>query len=114
MSTSSSCSLLSNDSVGRTDDLIILASGEKIIPAPTENIIASSALVQGVLMFGRGRNQVGFLIEPRSEHAIDVQDENAMTEFRNKIWYVWFTSVWAYSPTEVNQGLGSKRRTGYR
>ncbi|KAF8555340.1 putative nonribosomal peptide synthetase [Imleria badia] len=72
--------------VGRADDVIILASGEKTVPAPMESIIASSPLVQGVVMFGRERNQVGVLLEPRPEHAIDVSDEKAVAEFRNQIW----------------------------
>ncbi|KAF8436597.1 putative nonribosomal peptide synthetase [Boletus edulis BED1] len=72
--------------VGRTDDVIILASGEKTVPAPMESIIGSSSLVQGVVMFGRERNQVGVLIEPRSEHPIDVNDEKAVADFRNQIW----------------------------
>ena len=74
-------------SVGRADDVIIMASGEKTVPAPMESIIGSSPLVQGVVMFGRERNQVGVLIEPSSGRAIDVNDEKAIAEFRNQIWY---------------------------
>ncbi|KIK92302.1 hypothetical protein PAXRUDRAFT_147631 [Paxillus rubicundulus Ve08.2h10] len=76
--------------IGRADDDIFLASGEKIVPAPIESIIKSSLspLVKAVLMFGRKRNQVGILIEPHPEHAIDVNDEKAVVEFKNKIWPV--------------------------
>ena len=74
-------------SVGRADDVIIMASGEKTVPAPMESIIGSSPLVQGVVMFGRERNQVGVLIEPSSGRAIDVNNEKAIAEFRNQIWY---------------------------
>ena len=74
-------------SVGRADDVIIMASGEKTVPAPMESIIGSSPLVQGVVMFGRERNQVGVLIEPSPGRAIDVNDEKAIAEFRNQIWY---------------------------
>ncbi|KIJ66073.1 hypothetical protein HYDPIDRAFT_27271 [Hydnomerulius pinastri MD-312] len=72
--------------VGRTDDVIILSSGEKTVPAPMENIVRSSELVENAVMFGRERDQVGILIEPRSEHAIDVNDEKAVAAFRNNIW----------------------------
>ncbi|KIJ62359.1 hypothetical protein HYDPIDRAFT_114895 [Hydnomerulius pinastri MD-312] len=72
--------------VGRADDVIILASGEKTVPAPMESVIASSPLLQGVAMFGRERNQVGILIEPRPEYAVDVGDEKAVADVRNKIW----------------------------
>ena len=64
--------------------MITLASGEKMVPVPMENIIISSPLLQGVVMFGRERNQVGVLVEPRPEHAVDVLDENAVAEFRKK------------------------------
>ncbi|KAG9309639.1 putative aminoadipate reductase [Chiua virens] len=74
--------------VGRADDVIILASGEKTVPAPMESIIASSPLVKGVVMFGRERNQVGVLIEPRPGYTIDIHDEKAVAEFRNQIWPV--------------------------
>ena len=78
--------LFLDESVGRADDVIILASGEKTVPAPMESIIASSPLVQGVVMFGRERHQVGVLIEPRAGYAVDVNDEKAVAEFRNQIW----------------------------
>ncbi|KIJ58231.1 hypothetical protein HYDPIDRAFT_34379 [Hydnomerulius pinastri MD-312] len=72
--------------VGRTDDVITLASGEKTVPAPMESIIGSSPLLQGAVMFGRERNQVGILIEPRSEFAVDTENEKSVAEFRNRIW----------------------------
>lgn len=81
--------LLSNISVGRVDDVIILASGEKTVPAPMEDVIISSALVGGVVMFGRERNQVGVLIEPRAD--VDTED---LAAFRNKIWWVNVTTLY--------------------
>ncbi|KAF7965726.1 hypothetical protein HWV62_42156 [Athelia sp. TMB] len=65
--------------VGRLDDVLILASGENMVPAPLESVITSSPLVSGAVVFGRGRNQVGVLIEP----AVPVFD---VVEFRNRIW----------------------------
>ena len=91
--------------------MIMLASGEKTVPAPMESIIGSSLLVRGVIMFGRERNQVGVLIEPSPGHAIDVNDEKAVAEFRNQIWYVLpchRTSLL----TEMAKGPRSKRPTG--
>ncbi|KZP33662.1 acetyl-CoA synthetase-like protein [Athelia psychrophila] len=67
--------------VGRLDDVLILASGENIVPAPMENTVMSSPLVSGAVIFGRGRNQVGILLEPSSEVAA-----TNMTEFRNRMW----------------------------
>ena len=58
------------------------------MPGPMENSIASSPLLQGAVMFGRERNQVGIIVEPHAEHAVEVRDNNAVAAFRNKIWYV--------------------------
>ncbi|KZP13552.1 acetyl-CoA synthetase-like protein [Athelia psychrophila] len=68
--------------IGRLDDVIILASGKNMVPGPLETVIMSSPAVNGVVIFGRGRNQVGVLIErtPGAAAASDV------VEFRNIIW----------------------------
>lgn len=39
-------------------------------------------------MFGRQRDQAGILIEPSLGNEIDVDDEVAVSQFRNKIWCV--------------------------
>ena len=70
--------------------MITLASGEKTVPAPIECIIMSSPLLQGVVMFGRERNQVGVLVEPRPGYAVNVLDINAVSAFRNEIWSVFY------------------------
>lgn len=96
---------LTINSVGRTDDVIVLGSGrvssipqndpqlithlfvgEKVVPIPQEGYLGSLPFVAGVVMFGRGKNQVGVLIEPNPANAIDPKDEQALIEFRNKIW----------------------------
>lgn len=50
-----------------------------MVPAPLESAITSSPLVRDAVVFGRGRNQVGVLIEA----AVPVFD---VVEFRNRIW----------------------------
>ncbi|KZP33066.1 putative nonribosomal peptide synthetase [Athelia psychrophila] len=69
--------------VGRLDDVIILASGENMVPGPLESIIVSSPLIGGAVIFGRGRSQVGVLLEPFQ--GVVVGD---LAEFRNRIWPV--------------------------
>ena len=100
------------NSVGRVDDVITLASGEKMVPVPMENIVISSPLLQGVVMFGRERNQVGVLVEPRPGHAVDVLDENTVAEFRNEIWSV-FLGVFddVIGMLIVVTGRSSRKRT---
>jgi long-subunit acyl-CoA synthetase (AMP-forming) len=68
------------------DDVLILANGEKVVPAPIEGKILAHPFVHGVLAFGRERNQVGVLVEPTEEHAVDLADERALAVFRNAIW----------------------------
>ena len=41
-------------------------------------------------MFGQGHDQAGILIEPKAEYAIDVGDEDQLTEFRNLLWLVLY------------------------
>jgi long-subunit acyl-CoA synthetase (AMP-forming) len=72
--------------VGRIDDVLILSSGEKTVPAPMEGVVSANRYVNGTVMFGRGRNQVGILIEPRPGYEIDVNDGTQLAEFRNKVW----------------------------
>ncbi|KZP06375.1 acetyl-CoA synthetase-like protein [Athelia psychrophila] len=69
--------------VGRRDDVLILASGENVVPNPLENIVMSSPLVGGIVVFGHGRNQVGVLLEPQP--GVDGSD---VTMFRNLVWPV--------------------------
>jgi long-subunit acyl-CoA synthetase (AMP-forming) len=60
------------------DDVLILANGEKVVPAPIEGKILAHPFVHGVLAFGRERSQVGVLVEPT--------DERALAAYRNSIW----------------------------
>ncbi|KAF7789161.1 hypothetical protein EIP86_000098 [Pleurotus ostreatoroseus] len=73
---------------GRKDDVLILGSGEKIVPIPQEGHIMSDGMVAGAVMFGRGKNQSGILIEPHPDYAVDPKDEIAVAGFRNKVWPV--------------------------
>ncbi|KAJ3543082.1 hypothetical protein NM688_g5900 [Phlebia brevispora] len=72
--------------VGRKDDVIVLGTGEKIVPLQQEEHITINPMVMGALMFGREREQAGILIEPHPKYAVDPDDEAALAEFRNKIW----------------------------
>ena len=71
---------------GRKDDVIVLSTGEKVVPIPQEGLITSSPLASGAVMFGRGRNECGVIVEPSPAYAIDVNDPSAVVDFRNKIW----------------------------
>ncbi|KAJ7146581.1 hypothetical protein C8R44DRAFT_757824, partial [Mycena epipterygia] len=64
--------------VGRLDDVIIMANGEKTVPAPMEDVMIASHFIAGAVMFGRERNQIG----------VDPKDEHQLAKFRNLIWPV--------------------------
>ncbi|CAK5275098.1 unnamed protein product [Mycena citricolor] len=72
--------------IGRLDDVLIMANGEKTVPGPIENILLSSPHIYGVVMFGRGRNQVGVLVEPSVTSKVDITDPAQVAKFRNLIW----------------------------
>ncbi|KAJ6578491.1 acetyl-CoA synthetase-like protein [Mycena capillaripes] len=74
--------------VGRLDDVLIMANGEKTVPGPMEDIMTASPLVIGAVMFGRERNQVGVLIEPNPQYKLDSKDEEQIAKFRNSLWPV--------------------------
>lgn len=75
-------------SVGRADDVITLATGEKCVPAPMEDIVLGSPLVQDCVMFGRERNQVGILVGLKHGHELDVSSEEGLESVRNILWCV--------------------------
>lgn len=75
------------DRCGRIDDVIVLKSAEKIVPIQQEALITSNSMVKGAVMFGRGRDEAGVIIDPAPEYAFDPKDESLLIAFRNKIWY---------------------------
>ncbi|RPF75402.1 MAG: long-chain fatty acid--CoA ligase, partial [Synechococcus sp. TMED155] len=52
---------------GRAKDTIVLSSGENIEPGPLEDELASSDLVEQVMLVGQDRRQLGGLVVPRHE-----------------------------------------------
>lgn len=67
--------------------MITLSSGEKIVPLAQENFLSTRSFIQGAVMFGRGRNEPGVLLEPRPECAtFEPGDMQKLAEFRNLVW----------------------------
>ena len=50
--------------LGRNDGLIVLATGEKVIPYALERSLESHPLIKRAVVFGNGRFEVGILLEP--------------------------------------------------
>ncbi|EGG00329.1 uncharacterized protein MELLADRAFT_79245 [Melampsora larici-populina 98AG31] len=72
--------------VGRLDDQITLSNSEKINPIPSETTIRSNHAINGVLLFGRGKPQIGVVIEPHEKYAVDVNDRSAVERYIDLIW----------------------------
>ena len=48
--------------------------------------IDSHNSVAAAVMFGRGRDEAGILIEPAPAHQVDVDDDTAVAAYRNAVW----------------------------
>ncbi|RDW93186.1 uncharacterized protein DSM5745_00508 [Aspergillus mulundensis] len=49
---------------GRTDDLIVLANGEKVVPRVLESLLCENKHVKAAVAFGEGHFQIGVIVEP--------------------------------------------------
>lgn len=67
--------------LGRQDDRITLANGEKVLPLPIESHVMDSPLVRQALVFGVGKDFPGMLIF-RSQNAAAMSD----TVFLSNVW----------------------------
>ena len=68
--------------MGRKDDLIVLATGEKVSPHSMEDVLEQDCRIKRAIVFGTGQFEVGVLLEPAS--AMIGPDE----EFVESIWPV--------------------------
>ena len=50
--------------MGRKDDLLVLATGEKVSPQVMEDLLAQDHRIKRAIVFGNGQFEVGVLIEP--------------------------------------------------
>ncbi|EKM75963.1 hypothetical protein AGABI1DRAFT_116054 [Agaricus bisporus var. burnettii JB137-S8] len=70
--------------IGRLDDMVILSNGVNIVSGPIEAIMLNSPSIDGAVVFGRGYDRAGILIEPRSYEQFE-SPETAQ-EFRDLTW----------------------------
>lgn len=50
--------------MGRNDDLIVLGTGEKVLPRILESLLCESSLVKTAVAFGEGQFELGVIVEP--------------------------------------------------
>lgn len=68
--------------VGRDDDIIVLATGEKADPLILENMLTDAPLVKSAVAFGDNRFNLGVIVEPQQE--LHTSKEESI--FRNSVW----------------------------
>lgn len=67
--------------IGRNDDMIVLATGEKVIPHVLESSLSEVKEIKAAIAFGDGQFEIGVIIEPRN--AIKPDDRQT---FVSSIW----------------------------
>lgn len=70
--------------VGRDDDIIVLATGEKADPLILESMLADAPMVKSAVAFGDNRFNLGVIVEPQQE--INTPDEEST--FRDAVWEI--------------------------
>lgn len=52
--------------IGRNDDMIVLATGEKVVPHVLESSLSEARDIKAVIAFGDGQFELGVIVEPRN------------------------------------------------
>lgn len=65
---------------GRTDDLIVLSTGEKFNPIPAELMLKGCSVVKDLLIVGDGRSQAALLVECDAEATARMSHEDVLNE----------------------------------
>ncbi|KAK0202205.1 hypothetical protein DFS33DRAFT_1444321, partial [Desarmillaria ectypa] len=75
--------------LGRSDDLVVLANGEKVRPSGMEQALGECPGVRGVLVFGQGREGCGILVEvegePSAEFGAFLEKANELADKHAKV-----------------------------
>lgn len=61
--------------IGRTDNLIVLASGEKVLPTILEATLSESEHISAAIVFGDGQFELGVIVEPTSALSSEEYDQ---------------------------------------
>ena len=72
--------------LGRADDLIVLANGEKIRCTSLEATVANDPRITDAIAFGEGRNHIGLIIEVAPDAQLDCSNPEQIALFREEIW----------------------------
>lgn len=72
--------------LGRADDLIVLANGEKVRCTSLEATVANDAQVKDCIAFGEGRNHLGMIVEVASGFDQESSDKIEAAKLVEAIW----------------------------
>lgn len=86
--------------IGRKDDLIVLANGEKILSRMLEESLSQNSTIRTAIAFGDGRFEIGVIIEP----TIPVQPE----EYEDSLEAFWHMVVTANELMDDHARVSSK------
>ncbi|CAZ81322.1 unnamed protein product [Tuber melanosporum] len=70
--------------LGRADDLIVLATGEKVLPRMMEMTVANDCKVKEAIAFGDGRFNIGLIVEASID--LDMKDKEQVSAYVEEIW----------------------------
>lgn len=71
--------------LGRTDDVVVLATGEKVLPGIFEFELSQDPLCKTAIVVGQSQFEVGILVEPRDEN---LHEPAELEEFKGHIWAI--------------------------
>ena len=77
---------LTNFSVDRMDNVLVMSSGDKFIPGPIEDIISTCPAIQHTIVFGAGQLYTGAIIQLKHTEPHELNEEL----YKAQVWFVLY------------------------
>lgn len=74
--------------LGRADDLVVLANGEKVRPTLLEETVSNDSRIKDAIVFGESRDHLGIIVEAAADFPLDITNEVAVASFIDEVWPV--------------------------
>lgn len=71
--------------LSRTDDVVVLATGEKVLPGIFEAELGHDPACKTAVVVGQSQFEAGILVEPRNDN---LHDPNEVEAFRDHVWQI--------------------------
>jgi long-subunit acyl-CoA synthetase (AMP-forming) len=69
--------------VSRVDNVLVLSTGQTVVPAPLEDVINTHPSVACCCVFGHKHDRIGIIIQPKN--IVDVSSQHEVNKFIDKI-----------------------------